>query len=300
MPKNYRRPHVVAEIGCNHLGRMETAEELVRLARDCGVEHVKFQKRTVKELLTPEQYQAPHPNPHNSYGATYGEHREFLEFDLEQHRALKNYCRGQGVEYSCSVWDVTAAREIISLQPNLIKVPSASNNCQELLGVLRDEYDGLVQISLGMTTREEEQAIVDTFEATGAAKKRLVLYSCTSGYPVAFEDVCLLEIQRLRETYGPRVRALGFSGHHLGIAIDIAGYALGATWLERHFTKDRTWKGTDHAASLEAPGLTKLVRDLQATHAALTYKQEELLPVEVVQRDKLKYRSTESNPVSLP
>ena len=108
-----------------------------------------------------------------------------------------------------------------------------------------------------MTTHEEEEQIVSFFEN----KKRnrdLVIYSCTSGYPVPFKDVCLLEITRIKHEYGNRVKAIGFSGHHLGIAIDSAAIALGAEIVERHFTLDRTWKGTDHAASLEPDGLRKL------------------------------------------
>src|SRR6185312_7780998 len=102
------------------------------------------------------------------------------------------------------------------------------------------------------------EKIVSFFEEKDQAKDRLVVYSCTSGYPVPFPDVCLLEINNLRDHYGSRVKSIGFSGHHLGIAIDIAAYTLGAVWIERHFTKDRSWKGTDHAASLEVPGLQKL------------------------------------------
>ena len=105
-----------------------------------------------------------------------------------------------------------------------------------------------------------------------------------------FEDVCLLEISRLVDTYGSTVKEIGFSGHHNGIAIDIAAYTLGATVIERHFTLDRTWKGTDHAASLEPDGLRRLKRNLVATYKSLTYKSEEVLPIEAEQRNKLKYR----------
>ena len=122
------------------------------------------------------------------------------------------------------------------------------------------------------------------------AKERLLIYSCTSGYPVPAENVALLEIKWLQENYGNRIFDIGFSGHHLGIALDIAAYTLGATWIERHFTKDRTWKGTDHAASLEPGGFKKLVRDLNSTYKALNFKEEEILDIEKVQRDKLKYR----------
>jgi N-acetylneuraminate synthase len=142
-----------------------------------------------------------------------------------------------------------------------------------------------------MTTHEEEEEVIRFFEETNQAKKRLVVYSCTSGYPVQFKDVCLLEIKRLYDAFGGRVKSIGFSGHHLGIGIDIAAFTLGAFWIERHFTKDRTWRGTDHAASLEVPGLQKLIRNLHQAYECLQYKPEEILTVESVQRQKLKYRS---------
>lgn len=287
----YHAPIMVAEIGCNHMGKFDIAKELIKLAKNCDAQYAKFQKRTPKELLTPEQYNAPHPVPYNSYGDTYGAHREFLEFDQEQHADLKKYCEEIGVGYATSVWDNTSAKEIIELQPDYIKVPSACNNHFSMLKQLRDDYQGDVHISTGMTTLDEAEQVVKFFEETGQAKDRVVLYSCTSGYPVPFEDICLLEINRLQDMFGDRVQTIGFSGHHLGIAIDIAAYTLGAHWIERHFTKDRTWKGTDHAASLEPGGLSKLVRDLNATHKALRYKSTEILEIEDVQRQKLKFRA---------
>jgi N-acetylneuraminate synthase len=141
-----------------------------------------------------------------------------------------------------------------------------------------------------MTTHAEERAVINFFEETNQAKDRLIIYACTSGYPVPFENVALLEINRLYDAYGDRVKEIGFSGHHLGIAVDIAAYTLGAKWIERHFTKDRTWKGTDHAASLEREGLRRLVRDLNATHQSLAFKEQEILEIESVQRQKLKNR----------
>ena len=289
MLEEYVQPNVIAEIGCNHKGDMVIAKQLLDIAAESGVQIVKFQKRTNRELLTKEQYNAPHPNPIHAYGITYGEHREFLEFDLDQHKELKLYAEDLGMIYSSSVWDVTAAKEIISLKPDFIKVPSACNNHFNMLQVLRDEYNGQVHISFGMTKREEEEEIVCFFEKNNQSN-RLVLYACTSGYPVPFNDVCMLEISRLRKSFLDRVAAIGFSGHHLGIAIDIAAYTLGANWIERHFTLDRTWKGTDHSASLEPAGLRKLARDLKATYKSLRFKESEILNIEKEQRDKLKYR----------
>lgn len=272
------------------MGEMRIAHELIETAAYfCKANAIKFQKRCPKELLTPEQYNAPHPNPANSYGETYGKHREYLEFSLDQHAQLKEWCEQAGITYSTSVWDLTSAKEIASLKPDFIKIPSACNNHFRMLQWLCDNYSGEIQLSFGMTTREEEEQIVQLFEKNGRAKD-LVIFNCTSGYPVPFKDVCLLEINRMQASYGHRVKSIGFSGHHLGIAVDIAAYTLGASVIERHYTLDRTWKGTDHAASLEPDGIRKLVRNLHAVHDALSEKQSEILPIEQTQRDKLKYR----------
>lgn len=286
----YKAPYVIAEIGGNHKGDMEIAKELIKVAAIfCKVDAVKFQKRHNIELLTKEQYEAPHPNPVNSYGDTYGAHREFLEFDVHQHAELKTYCEEVGITYSTSVWDLTSAKEIAGLNPEFIKIPSACNNHYEMLGWLCENYSGEIHCSTGMTTKDEVEELVAFFEKHHRAKD-LVLYNCTSGYPVPFPDVCLLDITTMIQKYGDRVKTIGFSGHHLGIAVDVAAYTLGANVVERHYTLDRTWKGTDHSASLEPAGMRKLARDLKAVHQALDYKATDILPIEQVQRDKLKYR----------
>ena len=290
LPNDYPMPQVIAEIGCNHKGDMSTAKELISIASQfCKADVAKFQKRHPRELLTEKQYNTAHPNAMHAYGDTYGEHREFLEFDLAQHRQLRDWCAEFNIKYATSVWDMTSAKEISVLDPDLIKVGSASNTHREMLAFICDEYAGEIHISLGMTTRAEEDALVKFLEEKGRAGD-VVLYACTSGYPVPFSDVCLLEIPRLRNAYGSLVKAIGFSGHHSGFAIDVAAYTLGAEWIERHFTLDRTWKGTDHSASLEPDGLRRLVRNLEATHTSLHYKSPEVLPIEAVQREKLKYR----------
>ena len=287
----YKKPFIIAEAGCNHMGQMKIARDLIETAAHfCNANAIKFQKRCPKELLTTEQYDAPHPNPKNAYGETYGAHREFLEFTVDQHAQLKEWCEQAGIIYSTSVWDMTSAKEIASLKPVFMKIPSACNTHFEMLQWLCDHYQGEIQLSFGMTNHEEEEQIIGLFEESGRAKD-LVLFNCTSGYPVPFKDVCLLEINRMREQYEGRVKAIGFSGHHLGIAVDIAAYTLGTSIIERHYTLDRTWKGTDHAASLEPDGIRNLVRNMNAVHDALQYKQSEILPIEQTQRDKLKYRN---------
>lgn len=283
-----QKPIVIAEIGGNHKGDFEIAKQMILMAKAfCGADVVKFQKRCNKELLAPEEYNAPHPNPVHSYGDTYGAHREFLEFSAKQHAKLKKYCEEIGIEYSTSVWDLTSAKEIVALNPKKIKIPSACNLRFDMLEYLAKNFKGEIHISLGMTKRNEEKKIVD-FMVKMNRGKDTVLYACTSGYPVEFDDVCLMEIDRLKKAYGKKIKAIGFSGHHNGIAIDVAMYVLGAKYIERHFTLNRTWKGTDHAASLEPDGLRRLVRDLEATHRALRYKKKDVLDVEEVQRKKLK------------
>ncbi|AGI85278.1 N-acetylneuraminate synthase [Candidatus Methanomethylophilus alvi Mx1201] len=290
MVKTYQKPFIIAEAGCNHMGQMRIAKQLIEIAASfCKADAIKFQKRCPRELLTPEQYNSPHPNPKNSYGKTYGEHREFLEFTATQHQQLKDWCDEFGIIYSTSVWDMTSAKEIAAINPKFIKIPSACNNHYEMLQWLCDNYDGEIQLSFGMTTYEEERNIVELFEKNGR-NKDLVIFACTSGYPVPYEDVCLLELNRLYDTFGNTVKKIGFSGHHIGTAIDIAAYALGATVIERHYTLDKTWKGTDHAASLEPEEFKILVRDLNRVSMAMTAKPEEILPIEKIQRDKLKYR----------
>ena len=287
--KEKKAPKVVAEIGCNHKGQMEIAEEMIMMiAKFCRADYAKFQKRNNKELLTEEQYNNPHPVPANSYGKTYGEHREFLEFNLEQHHQLMAWCKEYGVGYACSVWDLTSAKEITSLNPEYIKIPSGTNQHYEVLGYLCENFEGDIHISFGMTTRAEEQDVVDYFRKYDRLDS-LVIYSCISGYPVPFEDISLYEIKRLIEEYGDEVKSVGFSGHHLGIAADTSAMTLGAEWIERHFTLDRTWKGTDHAASLEPDGLRRLVRDVNNVSKALAYKEKEILEIEEPQREKLKW-----------
>ena len=138
-----QKARIIAEIGCNHKGDFAVAREMIITAATfCKVDVVKFQKRNPQELLSIEQYSAPHPNSNNAYGKTYGEHREFLEFSIDQHKELKKLCEDFGIDYSTSIWDVVSAKQVVSLQPKMIKIPSASNLYWEMLSILADEFEG--------------------------------------------------------------------------------------------------------------------------------------------------------------
>lgn len=284
------RPIIIAEIGCNHQGSLKKAKEMIKIASTlCNADVVKFQKRNPKELLSEKEYNKPHPVEQNAFGSSYGQHREFLELDIKQHEELLKSCKKNKINYSSSIWDLTSAKEIISLKPKLIKIPSALNLHFELLEYLCKNYNGEIHISLGMTSKKEEKEIVKLI-TKHKKNSNLVLYACTSGYPVInAKDISLLEISRLKKDYKNKIKSVGFSGHHKGIAIDIAAMTLGAEYIERHFTLDRTLKGTDHAASLEPDGFRKLVRDINFTHNSLVFKQKDILEIEKAQRKKLKY-----------
>ena len=138
---------IIAEIGCTHIGSLERAKQLAKLAKLCGADILKTQKRNPKESTKKELWNKPHPNQIYSYGPTYLKHRENVELDINDHYKLKDYCEEIGIEYSTSVFDVTSAKEIIKLNPKTIKIPSACNNNEYLIDILLNNYKGKVYIS---------------------------------------------------------------------------------------------------------------------------------------------------------
>ncbi len=271
---------VIAELGCNHGGDLRLAKRMMRQAQDCGADFAKFQKRT-PSLMPRERYDAPYDNPH-SFGKTYGLHREALEFSPKQHEELWNYGRQIGIPYLTSVWDIQAFDDIRHIPVDFLKIPSAVNEDWELLEHVARHWKRPVHISSGMT-EDPKTLYLQWAELFG--RERLTLYACTSTYPAPMHEVKLGDLARIQEA-GCEA---GFSGHHNGIALDVAAAVLGARYIERHFTLDRTSKGTDHAASLEPEGLRKLCRDLAAVEAAMGLR-EGMLPGERAIAEKLKIR----------
>lgn len=275
---------VIAEIGCGHLGSMDRAKELISLAKLCGADYAKFQKRNPEESVPKGLQDKPHPNEKFAYGKTYLEHRKALELTKEQHVVLNDYCNSLGIKYACSVWDMTSAKDIVAINPEFIKIPSACNHDIDLLMYLVSNYKGDIHISTGMSSHEEIRKLL-SFALTWA--RRFVIYHCTSLYPCPFEKLHLLDIKRFNELKEYKFR-IGFSNHGYGISADIAGYMLGAEYIERHFVDDRTIRHTDAAASLEPEGLRKLCRDLKNVQRALTFSPPEIDELEMVERQKLR------------
>lgn len=284
--KIFPPPTVVAEIGNVHLGSLDRAKNLAKLAKLCDADYLKTQKRNPYESTPIHMRDKPHPNQIFAHGKTYLEHRLNLELPIEQHAELKQYCEDIGIKYSSSVWDITSANEIISLRPDFIKIPSACNHHFKMMKILRDQYGGDIHISFGMTTKKERQDVIDFWIP---CSERVVVYHCTSAYPCPFDYLYLLEIEDLKMSLIDCGFRIGFSNHGYGIAADISAMMLGAEWIERHFVDDRTICHSDAPASLEPDGLRRLCRDLKNVHRALQYRPLELDDLEKEQRNKLKF-----------
>tara|TARA_B100000945_G_scaffold72899_1_gene55699 strand:+ start:4335 stop:5210 length:876 start_codon:yes stop_codon:yes gene_type:complete len=255
--------YIIAEIGQNHQGDLEHAKKLIRKAAEAGVNAVKSQKRHTRTLLTPEEYDRPYNSP-NAFADTYGKHRDALELSVDQHLELKKVAEEHGLDYFVSPWDPVSASQMTEVGMPLMKIASAGITDKETIDAACKGGMPLI-FSTGMSTEEEiEQAANWVREAS--IDVRCILH-CTSTYPAEFDQLNLNYIPVLKENYPDFI--IGFSGHHRGISIDIAAVTLGAKIIERHFTLDRTQKGSDHAASLEFPGLSKLVRDIRALELAM-------------------------------
>jgi N-acetylneuraminate synthase/sialic acid synthase len=270
---------VIAEGGVNHNGDPRLAAELVHIAARCQADAVKFQKRTIHELLTREALERPYVHA-NSLGATYGEHRQKLELARHEWQRLRDLATSLGLEFMGSAWDRGSADLLEALDTPAIKTPSAVVTDLDLLEYIARKGRPMI-VSTGMSTLEEvDQAVERIVRHT----EQLVLLQCTSAYPSEFVDINLRVMDTFRKRYGVLV---GFSGHERGIAVSEAAATLGACVVERHFTKDRTLPGPDHAASLEPIGLEKLVRDIRHIETALGSPDKFVAPAEVPVRARL-------------
>ena len=254
--------YVIAEIGHNHQGKLETAKEMFRVAKECGANAVKLQKRDNRSLFTKAGYDKPYDNP-NSYGATYGEHREFLEFGFIEYKELKDYAKELGVTLFATAFDFASADFLEKLDMPFYKMASGDLKNIPLLTHVAG-FQKPMLISTGGGTMED---VNRAYDAIMPINPQLSILQCTAGYPAEFSELNLRVITTFRERF-PEI-VIGLSSHDNGIAMAVAAYMLGSRIVEKHFTLNHTWKGTDHAFSLEPIGFRKMVRDLQRTKAAL-------------------------------
>ncbi len=254
--------YVIAEIGHNHQGSLDKARELFREAKLAGAHAVKLQKRDNRRLYTRAAYDKPYDNE-NSFGSTYGEHREFLEFGLREYTELQAYARELGVDFFSTAFDLASADFLESLEVPAYKIASGDLKSTPLLKYVASFGKPMI-ISTGGATIEDVQRAYDMIMPIN---QQLAILQCTAGYPAAFDELDLRVISTYRDRFPGAV--VGFSSHDNGIAMPVAAYMLGARIVEKHFTLNRASKGTDHAFSLEPVGLRKLVRDLDRTYRAL-------------------------------
>jgi N-acetylneuraminate synthase/sialic acid synthase len=270
---------VLAEGGVNHNGDPALAEDLVRIAAECHADAVKFQKRSVHDLLTRAALEKPYLN-RNSLGATYGEHRARLELSTDVWCRLRALAEEQGLEFLGSAWDHASADFLVEMGTPALKMPSAVVTDLDLLGYVA-RLGRPVILSTGMSSQQE---VDEAVESVVRHSDRLILLQCTSAYPSEFADLNLRVMETYRQRYGLLV---GYSGHERGIAVSEAAATLGACVVERHFTRDRTLPGPDHAASLEPIGLAKLVRDIRHIEEALGSTEKRVAASEVPVRMRL-------------
>jgi len=254
--------YVIAEIGGNHQGEIEKAIEMIRVAKQCGADAVKFQKRNNRELYTKAFYDRPYDH-RNSYGPTYGLHREALELDEKQFGEVVACARDVGITLFSTPFDVHSADFLEKFNPPAYKIASGDIRTLPLIRHVAS-FGKPVLISTGGATLDDVRR---ASEATLRVNRHLCLLQCTSAYPAEFSELNLRVIETYRREFPEAV--IGLSSHDNGIAMALVGWALGARVIEKHFTLNRALKGTDHAISLEPAGLRKLVRDLRRADSAM-------------------------------
>lgn len=251
---------VIAEVGHNHQGNVDLCEQIFVAAAKAGASAVKLQKRENKVLYTREFYDSPYTGP-TSYGETYGEHREFLEFGNKEYVHLQKVAKELGLIFFATAFDIPSAEFLFKLDMPVIKVASGDLRSSPLLKFLSKNNTPLILSTGGAEMKHVAQALEDVDPS------KVGLLQCTAAYPADAEEMDLRVIETFRKDFPNTV--VGLSSHDRGIAFPVAAYALGARIIEKHFTLDRSMKGTDHAFSLEPSGMEKMIRDLKLTRLAL-------------------------------
>jgi len=267
---------IVAEIGINHNGDLDTARKLISAAHLAGCDAVKFQKRTVDVVYAAEELAKPRENP---FGPTNGDLKRGLEFGLKQYVALDEYCRMHKILWFASCWDEASADFIAQFDPPCFKIASASLTDDALLRHHRRHKKPII-LSTGMSTLEQIDHAVEVL-----GKDDLILLHTTSTYPAKVEELNLLCIRQLKERYRVPV---GYSGHEVGLSTSLAAAVLGACVIERHITLDRAMWGSDQAASVEPNGVARLVRDIHTAERAMGDGVKRVLESEVPILKKLR------------
>jgi N-acetylneuraminate synthase len=254
---DYEPCYVVAEIGINHNGDLDLAKRLISVAVAAGCDAVKFQKRTVEVVYSAEELARPRESP---FGATNGALKHGLELDYYAYQEIDAYCRASKIAWFSSCWDEKSVDFVERFNVPCYKIASASLTDDNLLRHTRATGKPIV-LSTGMSTLEQIDHAVEVL-----GKGNLVLLHACSTYPAYYEELNLRAIPVMRQRYSVPI---GYSGHETGIASSVAAAVMGACFLERHITMDRAMWGSDHAASLEPNGISRVVRDIRLVEQSM-------------------------------
>lgn len=269
-------PYVIAEIGINHNGSIETCGKLIDAAKEAGCDAVKFQKRTVDVVYTREELARLRENP---FGPTNGDLKRGLEFGKDAYREIARHCKKLGLDWFSSCWDEGAVDFMEEFDPVCYKIASASLTDDNLLRHHRKTGRPII-LSTGMSTAEQIDHAVETLGLDD-----LIIMHCTSTYPSKPEELNLAYIGKLMERYPVPI---GYSGHEVGLATTFAAAVLGACVIERHITLDRSMWGSDQAASVEPQGFFRLVRDIREHRVAVGDGVKKVYPSEKPIIEKLR------------
>ncbi|HSP98139.1 MAG TPA: N-acetylneuraminate synthase family protein [Candidatus Dormibacteraeota bacterium] len=250
---------IIAEIGINHNGSLAIAKRLIDVAKDCGADAVKFQKRTIDVVYSSAFLDSPRSSP---WGVTQRAQKERLEFNEDDYQQIDAYCAEKGIEWFASAWDLQSHAFLQKFELKHHKVASAMIADEDLLRAIAADGKHTF-ISTGMSSLSCIDRAVEIFRTANCPFE---LMHCVSTYPVADEDANLRAIPALRARYGCDV---GYSGHEVGLAVSCAAAALGISSLERHITLDRAMYGSDQAASIEPTRFRTLVRALRTIQDAM-------------------------------
>ena len=248
---------IIAEIGINHNGDIETAKKLIDASVEAGAQAVKFQKRTVEVVYSTDELLKPRDS---IFGKTNGDLKRGLEFGKKEYDIIDKYCKEKNILWTASCWDQDSLKFIMNYEPKFLKIASASLTDSSLL-IEHKNTNLPIILSTGMSTMEQIEKAVNILE-----RKNLILLHCTSSYPCKIEELNLKAINTLIEKFSLLV---GYSGHEVGLATTVSAVALGSCVIERHITLDRSMWGSDQSASVEPIGFKKLINNIRATELAL-------------------------------
>lgn len=285
-----RPTFIIAEIGQNHNGSVDLAKQLIDAAEMCGVDAVKSCKRDLESELTQDAWHRAYEGP-QSFGPTYGEHRQALELSPEQHQLLSDYCTAKGMIYFVSACDIPSVAVMEQIGTPLYKVASRDLTNIPLLKRMAETRKPII-LSVGMA---DEDDIEDALSVIREHHNDVIITQCTSEYPTPYEDVNLLAMHTIRSKYGVLT---GLSDHTIGIMTSTVAVGLGACVIEKHLTLARYMKGTDHAASLEPEGMKRVVRDIR--NVELSLGDGKIDQPEGVRKAEEKLRRSLTSKVAIP